>query len=169
MKTLGGMLSAALGAAVQQPAILVSIGFSEPVRWSSYSTLSWGGYTWNKYDVRLDGLNVDAYRLSGTLAIGNGDDVAAAMVLNEGIQDRSISIWGYDAAAPTDMVWLADAAGGSAQVGAQQVLIELRHPCALLLSPRTFVNATSFGPTLPDGAVLRINGQDVRLARRGGG
>jgi len=166
MKALGSAISAALGAPVQQPAVLVSIAFSTPVYWSSFSTTTWSGHTWQQADLDVTDLIVQAYELSGTLTLGNRDDVAGALVLNEGVTDRAITLYGYDAAAPADVVWLATALGGATRVDAEQVVITLRHPCDGLVTPRTFVSAATFGPGLPDGAILNINGQAVRLDRR---
>lgn len=168
MKSLTSALSAALGAPVQQPAILVEVAFATVRRWSSFASLTWNGQSWVKEAVRVEGLAVDALRVAGTLVIGNGDDGAGALVLGEGVTDRSIRIWGYDAAATAtaDVVWLCDAVGGAAMVGDSEVRIELRHKTELMLGPRTFITEATFGTLLPAGAVLRINGVDVALQRK---
>lgn len=165
MKALGSSIAAALGAAVQRPAILVSIAFSPIVRWTSNAQVTWSGATWETQDLDVRDLNVQAYELSGTLVIGNADGAAGALVIAQGATDRLITIWGYDAAAPGDFVWLCDAIGGGCEVGSAEVTLQLRHPCEGLVSPRTFVNTDDFGPCLPDGATVRINGKDMRIAR----
>lgn len=168
MKTLSGALSAALGAAVQRPALLVQIGFGTVQRWTSASTMTWAGQTWSARDMRIDGLRVQALQVSGSLILGNADDVAGTLILAEGIQDKAITVWGYDAAATAsgDVVWLATAVGASAQVDARAVRIALRHRCEFVASPRARVTpAAGFGHLLPAGTVLRINGQDLRLER----
>lgn len=169
MRTVSTALATALGAPVQQPAILVEIAFSSTVRWSSFSTITWNSQTWTREAVTLESLQVEALRLTGSLVIANGDDVAAALVLNEGVADRSIRLWGYDAAATAtgDVVWLADAIGGACSVDTDAVRIELRHPAELMVTPRTFVDPATFGPLLPAGSVIKINGTDYRLERRG--
>jgi hypothetical protein len=168
MKTLSSALSSALGAPVQQPGFLVQIGFTTVKRWSSFATVTWNGQTWTKEAVTVDGLAVDALRVRGALTIGNADDVIGALILAEGVQDRPISIWGYDAAATdlSDVVWLCDAVGASAEIGQVEARIALRHPGEFQLSPRTFINAAAgFTQLLPAGAVLRINGIDWQLRR----
>lgn len=166
MRSLSTALSAALGASVTQPALLVQIDFSTPQRWSSYATRSWDGHTWLQWPLELRDLLVQAYDLSGQLVLDNRDDQAAALVLGEGVTDRAITLWGYDAAAPADVVWLASAVGGRAVVETGRVVVDLRHRCDGLLSPRTAVTPGSFGTLLPEGADLVINGQPLQLDRR---
>lgn len=169
MRTLTTALQTALGGPVQQPAILVEIAFSTTARWSSFSTVTWNSLTWTREAVALESLQAEALRLTGSLVIANQDDAAAALVLNEGVADRSIRIWGYDAAATalSDVVWLADAIGGGCRVSTDSVRIDLRHPAERMLAPRTFVDAAAFGTLLPAGTVIRIGSTDYRLERRG--
>jgi hypothetical protein len=168
MKTLSVALAAALGAPVQRPAILVELAFSPVKRWSSYAELAWDGQTWLKEDVSVESLEVGALTLSGALRLGNGDGAAAALVRAQGVQDRGVRIWGYDAAATgaADVVWLADGICAAAQIGPDAVRIALRHPSEYTLAPRTFVSEAEFAPLLPAGTVLKINGQAYSLARR---
>lgn len=170
MKSLSGALSAALGAPVQRPALLVQVDFSTVQRWSSMATLSWGGHSWTARNLRVEGLQVQALRVQGSLLLGNADGVAGALVLAQGVQDRAITLYGYDAAATAsgDVVWLASAVGAAAQVGPGEVSIALRHRAEFTASPRTYVTyEAGFGQMLPPGTVVRINGVDVRLDRRG--
>ena len=169
MKTLSSALSAALGGPVQRPALLVQVGFSTVQRWTSAATLTWNALTWTARDMRIEGLRVQALQVAGTLVLGNADDVAGTLVLAEGVQDKAIAIYGYDAAATAtaDVVWLASAVGASAQVSTREVRIALRHRTEFVHSPRTYVTpAAGFTHLLPAGTVLRINGQDMRLERR---
>ena len=169
MRSLSAALSSALGAAVQQPALLVEVGYATPVRWSSFATLTWNSLTWTLEDVSVDGLSARALELDGTLVIGNADGVAGSQALSEGLTDRSIRLYGYDAAATAtaDVVWLADAVAGPVQITAREVRVTLRHRCEFVSGPRTFVGpGGGFSTLLPEGTVLRINGIDVELARR---
>ena len=166
MKELAPSIAAALGGPVERPAVLVAIGFSPVQRWTSEANpITWDGATWSPRDLAVQNLSVQAFDLTGTLAIGNADGQAGALAIAQIVTDRPITIWGYDAAAPTDMVWLCDAIGGGCEIGTDQIVITLRHPCDGLTSPRTFVTAEEFGPCLADGAVVRINGKDMRIAR----
>lgn len=165
MNTIGSLLEAALGRPVQSPAVFVEVALVTTRRWSSFADADWNGATWAARDMEVRDLEVQAYTLSGTLILGNADNVAGALQLNEGFKDRSIRIWGYDASAPSDVVWFCDAVGGGVRVGPNEVVITLRHPCDGLTSPRAVVSDATFGSCLPDGAVIRINGQDLRLER----
>lgn len=171
MKTTTAALAAALNAPVQQPGILVQMGFSPVQRWSSQATTNWAGETWQQFNVRVDGLMVQPLRVAGTLVFGNADDAIGTLVLSQGVQDIPITIWGFDAAAisdTADAVWLCAAVGAGAQVAADEVRISLRHRSEFTQSPRTYVSgAAGFTHMLPADTVLRINGIDMRLDRRG--
>jgi hypothetical protein len=169
VRTLSGPLVAAHAAAVQRPALLVSIGFTVTQRYSSGGTISWGGYTWTESQIGMESLAVDALTVSGTLIIGNLDDAIGTLILAQGIQDKAISIYGYDGAATgaSDVVWLADAVGASAQITARDARITLRHKAEFTAGPRTYVNsAAGFTQLIPAGTVVRINGIDLTLERR---
>lgn len=170
MLSLSSALSAALGGPVQQPAYLVQAAFTTVQRWSSHGTVTFGGNTFAQRDMTVEGLQVQALAVRGTLILGNADDVAGTLVLAEGTQDRAITIWGYDAGATAsgDIVLLARAVGASADVGLADVRIALRHRSEFQQSPRTYCNAAAgFRTLLPAGTVLRINGLDIKLNRRG--
>lgn len=170
MRTLSTALSTALGGPVQRPAFLVEAGFATVRRWSSMGSVTWGGYTWAPQSMRLDGLQVQALEVRGTLVLENADGAASTLVLGDGVQDRTFRLWGFDAAATgsLDVVWLADAVGGAAEIAPStgEVRISLRHPAEFVTSPRTFVGPQSgFMQLLPAGTVLRINGQAYTLER----
>lgn len=169
MRTLSTPLSNALAAAVQRPGLLVSIGFSTVQRYSSAGTISWNGFTWTAANIRVGELEVGALTVSGTLSIGNLDDAIGTLILAQGIQDKAISIYAFDAAATAtaDVVWLATAVGASAQLSATEARIALRHKSEFVNSPRTYVNAAgNFNQLLAAGTALRINGIDLTLERR---
>ena len=170
MKSISSPLAAAHSGAVQQPAWLVEVHFATVQRWSSMATVTWGGHTWSRRDMRVDSLNVQPFKVSGSLVVGNEDDGIGTLLLTEGAQDRRIVVYGYDAGAGTgaaDVVWLCDAVGSAAQVGENEARIALRHRAEFVLSPRTYVTPQAgFNQLLPADTVLRINGIDMRLERR---
>ncbi len=167
MRTLSGLISAALGAPVTRPAVLVQADFATVRRWTSAAPITWGGHSWAAMGLRVDELAVGTLELTGTVVLNNADDAAGTLVLTEGVKDRPITIYGYDAAAPTEVVWLASAVGARAQVAPAEVRISLRHRSEYTVSPRTYVGVgAGFNQMLAAGTVLRINGVDVRLDRR---
>lgn len=170
MKTLSSALSAALGAPVQRPAVLVEIAFDTVRRWSSMADVTWDGHTWTGQGMNLEGLQVLPLQVRGLLALANTDGAISTLVLAEGVQDRVVRIWGYDAAATntSDVVWLADAVGAAADVSTKtgEVRIALRHRAEFVLAPRVYVTpAAGFNQLLPAGTALRINGIDFTLSR----
>lgn len=168
MKSLSSAISAALGAPVQRPAVLVQMAFSPVVRWSSGPTVTFDGNTWPAADIAVEGLRVEPFRVTGALVLGNVDGTNGALCVAQGVQDRLIRIWGFDAAATAsaDFVWLADCQGSATRVGTRDVRLQLRHRADLITTPRTVVDvAAGFTQRLPAGAVLRINGIDYRLER----
>lgn len=170
MITLSPALQAAHAAAVQRPAYLVQIDFDPVQRWSSHGTVEWGGHTWHARDITVEGLQVQGLAVRGDVLLGNADGVAGDLILAEGVQDRPIHVYAYDAAATgeSDVVLLACAVGAAAEVGLMVARIGLRDATEFLQSPRTYCNeAGGFRTLLPAGTVLRINGQDIRLERRG--
>jgi hypothetical protein len=170
MKTISSPLAAALAAPVQQPAWLVEMHFGTVQRWSSMATVTWNGHTWARRDMRVDGLNVQPFKVGGSLVLGNEDDGIGTLLLTEGAQDRRIVVYGYDAGGLTgtaDVVWLCDAVGSAAQLSETEARIALRHRSEFVQSPRTYVApAAGFTQLLPADTVLRINGIDMRLERR---
>lgn len=168
MRTLSSALQSAYGGAVQKPAWLVEIGFSSPIRLSSYGMVTFDGYSWQAGEFDLSGLRVDQARISGTLRLPNTDDLYGALVLTEGTTDRRIKVWGYDAAATAsaDFVQLVDGVGGAATVDPTWVSVAVRDAGEFVSAPRGRVNAAS-GVTymLPAGALVAINGTTYRIER----
>ncbi len=168
MRSISSALAAALGAAVQRPAVLVEVHFSPVLRLSSGPTITWGGYTWQAADIGLDALRVDAFRISGTLVLGNMSGSNGALAIGQGVQDRTIKVWAFDAAATAspDVVWICQAQGSATRIDERDVRIALRHRCELITTPRTVVSASSgFNQRVAAGTVLRINGIDYRVER----
>lgn len=168
MRSLSSPHSTALGNPVTRPAWLVQIDFATVRRWTSAATLTWNSQTWTGCDVTVEGLEVEALRVRGSLVIGNLDDVIGGLVLSEGVQDRPVTIYSYDAAATgaADVQWLCAAVGAGAQISERQVRIELRHKAEFVASPRTFANqAAGFNTVMPAGTVVRINGIDYQIDR----
>lgn len=168
MRSLSSALLTALGGSVTRPAYLVHIGWNVPVRLSSHGTVSWNGYTWSAADLSVDGVRVGAGAVSGQLVLGNLDDVYGALVLNEGVADVPVTLYGFDAAATAsgDMALLGECVGGEAEITVETVTIALRDPASFLFGPRQFIGpATGFTQLIAAGKVLNINGQSYRIAR----
>lgn len=171
MKTLSAALTTALGGAVQKPAFLVSIGWATPRYYSTHGTVSYDGQSWTATDIDVSRIGIEAARVSGTLRLGNADDVLGALVLNEGVSDKAIRIVGYDAGATAtaDFVELVRCVGGRATVATDRVEISLRDSNAYVYAPRTFITVAAGSPftqLMPAGSIVNINGQSYRLERK---
>lgn len=88
-------------AIVTRPLYLIEISFSPLTRISTNGEVTWGGYVWSGgQKVSVEGLTADnTGRQTGTVQIGNLDDLLGAMVLGQGVADRPIRIWSADGAA----------------------------------------------------------------------
>ena len=137
-------------------------------RWSSRGTLSWNGFTWTGIGMRVDDLQVGPPKVSGTLVMKNHDD-AGRRLRWAGVQDRAITIYGFDGAATASgdvggwpMRWRAGR--DRHRRGAHA----LRHRSEFVHSPRTYVRPPAASPTCRRWARwLRINGQDFAGALDG--
>ena len=101
-------------------------------------------------------------------ATGPRNDAIGALLLNEGVADRTIMVYGYDAAATdtADVVHLVTCAGGAATISHDRVTISLRAATEYTSAPRDFVNAAAgFTYMVPAGTQLRINGQVYKVER----
>lgn len=168
MITLSAALQAAHASVIQKPAWLVYIGFATPIRISSYDDVSYDSNTWAAYDVDVSRVRIDAVKVIGDITIQNADDVLGALILNEGVADKTIKVYGYDAAATAtaDIVHLVTCVGGAATISHDRVSISLRAATEYTSAPREFVNAASgFTYMIPAGTQLRINGQVYKVER----
>jgi hypothetical protein len=169
VKILSGSMLSILGDEVTQPGLLVEIDFSPfPIkRWSSHSNRIFDGRTFTAETMRIDDLSVDGVRVSGTLVLGNTDWVMGSLLMTQGIQDRPITVWAYDAHPSGEVIWVCSAVGGAVEINENDCRVELRGAAQYLTSPRTYVTPDNgFNVLLAAGTVLRINGQDIRLDRR---
>lgn len=169
MRTLSGAHSTALGANVTRPAFLVDIAFTSTVRYSSYATQTFGGNSYTAADLDVQNLQVEALSISGTIRLGNLDDVIGALILAQGVSDRAINIYGYDAAAvaTADFQLLAAGVGSSASIGPRYCTIQIRHPAELSPAPRAMVSHWfGFTQMIPDGKTLQIGDTAYTFTRR---
>ena len=168
MISLSAALQAAQGGVIQKPAWLIYLGFSSPLRLSSFDEVSYDGNTWSAYDVDVSGIRIDVARIAGELVIQNADDAIGALILGEGVADKTVKVYGYDAGATAteDVVHLVTCVGGSSSISHDRVTISLRSPASFTASPREFVNvASGFTYLIPIGTQLRINGQIYKVER----
>lgn len=168
MRSLSSALQAAHSAAVQKPAWLLEIGFSEVVRLSSFDTITAFGESWIGAGFDLSGLLVDAARVEGSIRLPNTDNAYGALALGQGVSDKRIRVWGYDAGATAtaDFELLVDGVGAGVEINSDWVTIGVRSATEYVYAPRQRVNAAA-GITyvLPAGALVAIGGTNYRIER----
>lgn len=169
MRTLSGTLATELGLTVTRPGYLVEIVFAtSTLRLSTLGTLSYGGYMWSASDIKVSGMaRNERGGQAGSLSIGNADLAIGALILNDGIADRSIRIWSVWAGAPSEAALEFDGIGDAADISGLRVNIRLASDHRrYAYSPRRFIGpATGFQVLLPAGAKISIGGQTIVLER----
>ena len=169
MRTLSGTLATELGLTVTRPGYLVEIVFAtSTLRLSTLGDLSYGGFTWVAGDIKVSGMaRAERGGQAGSLSIGNADLAIGALVLADGVADRSIRIWSVWAGAPSDAVLEFDGIGDSADISGLRVNIRLvSDHRRYAYSPRRFISpATGFNVLLPAGSKISLGGQTIVLER----
>lgn len=173
MRTLSTPTQTEVDKTSTSPGYLVEIGFSTTVRISSRADVSWNGSTWLASDVQIEGIGSDGQgSQTGSLTLGNTDNVFGALVLNEGVAGRAIKIWAFyeGAIAAADPVQVFSGWGDEAEIGLTEVRISLvSESLQSLISPRRFINKASGFNHLPSaGTIINWGGQAYKLeAARG--
>jgi hypothetical protein len=173
MRTLPAALLTAFGYAVQKPAYLLYIGWSSsPMYFSSFDTVTFLGQPWLRGGFDVGGVQMSEVTVSGSLKMDNADDLLSSYILGEGVSDKTIRIYGYDASsvsggvlADTDAVLMIECVGGKAVIGKERVTITLRNSPAFAYTPRQYVKPPTFTNLIPAGTRLTINGQDYEIKR----
>lgn len=170
MRTLSTPTLTEIVKTVTRPGYLVEIAFSTTVRISSRADVSWNNSTWLASDVQIDGIGSDGQgSQTGSLLLGNADNVFGALVLNEGVAGRAIKIWKFyeGAVAAADPVQVFGGWCDEAEIGLTEVRISLvSESLQSLLSPRRFINRASGFSHLPSaGAIINWGGQAYKLER----
>lgn len=147
-----------------KPGHLVEITFDTGiiVTISSRSTITWNGYTWLAYNLRVQGLTADGRAgQSGTLIVTSVATEFLSLLLNYGIADKRIRVWIFDAdaLAVADPVIIYDGFGDDVSVDNKKVTLRLS-PGTMSFAPRRYMNAANGFSWLPlRGQVLQWGGE----------
>lgn len=164
-RVLSTNLQADVVKTITTPAYLVQIDFSTVLRLSTRNDQSWNSQVWS--GGRLD--KVQATDDGGQIELMNGDLLAGALVLNEGVADRDITVWKFYGDNPDvgDVVQVFSGVGDTVEIAHDRVRIRLALSSRrTLYSPRRFINATSgFNHLLPEGTKITW-GNDVFTLER---
>jgi hypothetical protein len=143
MRTLSAAMLAEFSLDVQRPGYLIQIGFSTPVRWSTFGDVAWNGFDWLSYDVKVSGLAQDMNGVNScTLEIGNTDLAAGALALGEGFAKKPMIVWAVyaGATATADVVEVFNGDGDRAKVSPDKVIVQTTRGQRTMFSPRRFIN-----------------------------
>lgn len=172
MRTLSTPTQTEIAKTYTDPGYLVEIAFSTVVRLSSRGDVSWNGSSWlgseSGRDVGVDGLGSDGQGAqTGSLTLGNADNVVGALVLNEGVAGRAVKVWKFyeGATAAADPAQIFSGCGDEAEIGLTEVRISLvSESLQSLDSPRTRITkANGFNHLPPAGTIINWGGQAYRL------
>lgn len=174
-RTLTAALLTELGNPVTTPAYFIEILFASPLRLSSRETLTWSGNSWLKWDVRVDGLSAEAASSTqdGRLVVGDADNTLAALVLAEGVADRTINVWKFYGSAPAaaDPVQVFAGVGDTADLdpdaGSVTIRLALRGGTTLFSPRRYITRAEGFNFLPASGSLLTWNGETIRMTSEG--
>ena len=171
-RTLSTALSTAVGLDVVSPGYLVEVAFASPLRVSSRGTLSWSGNSWTAWDVRVQGLSVEAggATANGTLVLGNADYTISALVLSEGVANRAVNVWAFygEAPATADPVQIFAGVADDVQIDPTRGVVTLQlvqANAAALFAPRFYITPESGFSHLPaPGTVIDWDGERYQIA-----
>lgn len=160
MRTLDAALITELGLTVTRPGYLVSIGFSTPQYFSTLGDVSFDSKTWYGASLKVEGLQrATKTGRTAMLRFGDSDHAIAALVLNEGIADRAISIYSVYAGAPTHAVLELNAVGDACEIGDLVGISVIEFATVKAKIPRRRISAdTGFNYLIPSGSGIFSNG-----------
>lgn len=174
-RPLSSALLAAIGGDGTEPGYFVEILFDTPLHLCSRGTIAWSGTTWTGWDMRVDGLDVDGAQSSqsGTLVLGNADLSIGALVLGEGVSERTINIWKFYGAAPdaADAVHVFAGVGDEAAIDPDAGVVQISLALAggeTLYAPRHYITPEQGFSILPaPGTVIPWGGENFVLRAEG--
>ena len=139
MRTLTSKTETALSQPVTAPRYLLEIGFSTTLRYSTRESVTWDSQVWLNSGVMVDSLSQNSAQIS----LANADNSAGAIVLGEGVRDKSIKIWALDGDSPYaagDAVLLFDGVMSSVDgVGIRVAISCTTQKAATTFSPRHII------------------------------
>lgn len=123
MRTLSPSAQTAVEKTVTTPIVLVEIGFSTPVRFSSSGDLPWNGQDWEGGRLANGSVNLSPAKAGshqGSLSLANHDSAISALILTEGGSGKAVKVWylyGSPPYATADAIQVFDGVIDGAQMG----------------------------------------------------
>jgi len=144
------------------PKYLIQMGWSTVTRIATWETsISWAGETWAASGANIRGLKTTG----GTLVLPNDDDDGwAALVLSEGQQGRTISIYEHhtdiSVSPQTDALLIFSGEMDQATIG-REVMITFIASSREMRFPHTKIDSTVYTHLLRPGQVLEVGGSTL--------
>lgn len=167
-RTVTAALTTEIGKSVVSPGYLIEIGFASPLRLSTRATIAWSGNTWTTWDARVQGLSTEGSGSTsgGSLTLWNGDYTISALVLGEGVANRSVKCWkfyGDSALTTSDPVQIFVGVVDDAEIDPTRGTVTLQlvqTNAAALFAPRFYVTPENGFNYLPaPGTVIDWDGE----------
>ena len=156
-RTVSTTIQTGLDAHVAQPAYLVEVLLTQPLRWSSAGALTWNGEQW-----LAAGMSVKVADEKGaTLRIRNDDNSGSSLVLNNRLRDVEVRIYKHYNG---DAVEVFRGYGGSAKLSAMYAEITLHaNQSQNAKAPRGRIAAPVFTNLPKLGEVIAWGGDKIKV------
>ena len=170
MRTLTTAQETATQAPVTAPGYLVEIGFSSPIRLSTRGDQSWDGQAWTGGRLgKVSGIASDGKGgQKARIELINTDLAYSALVLADGVAERTCRIWTFYGDNPDDATLVLDGVLDSADIRPDIVSVDvIGEAIKTATFPRRFIGrGTGFNQLRPAGTKITWGGQTYILERK---
>lgn len=170
MRSISTATATAAAQTISQPGLLVQIGFSFPLYYSSRGDVTFNGHTFIAANVKAGQLQEQpngATTLS--LIVGNSDLAFGAVCLNEAPQEKPVTVWAFyeGATASGDPVQIFTGVIESCDITEASVTLQLSslNQRTLFIPRRRITADTGFNHLLPAGRVIEFDGVRYEISR----
>lgn len=168
---LPAALSTELAKTVTTPLYLIQIGFTPVVRYSTRGDVSYNGQSWLDIGASVDRITADSVRgRVATITLSNHDDAVSALILAQGIREKTCQIWqAYSATSPIPTDQIIQVFNGYLvevpQVNTIVTLVANALPESVTLTPRFRITPPTANHLPPPGTKIAWNGETFVLER----
>lgn len=174
MRTISTNMATEVARVVTSPGYFVEVLFSTPLRFSSRSTIEWGGQVWIARDIDVRNIAFDATGSvqNGSIELGDTDGALAAVLLAQGVADKGVNVWAFYSDAPgvddPELIFSGSGDGWSLSETSRKVTLTVRQfKSATAFSPRVRITPERGFNFLPvPGTTLSWAGEVFTLEKR---
>lgn len=170
-KTVSSYTTTEIAKRGASPHFLAYLGFSTPLYYSSRESITWAGDTFIPVYLDLINFSPDDFGADGgIIRLDNSDGALGAVILSQGIADKSIKVWELwgDGSPPgtwgvNDVELIFDGVIDSSGPIGQVIDLRLARTTSLVSAmPRVFYEHENI---LPAGTKIQLNGTTVTIDR----